>query len=268
MDNWIPEGLRDAPYFKADSEGNFRSMDQVRADLDNAAAWQGNSLRIPGPDASDEQKTEFMGKAVERIPGLMPVPIGEDVGELIYQKIGKPTEAEKYKFPEIEDSPFADETIGTMKARAFENNLTQTQFTKLVNDQLAVLQDSRAADDTMITQEQAVLQEEWGSAKDERMTDIANFLSNDESAPPELAQAVKDGKVTAQYARWLYNLVERVSEPGELNGQPRGEPTPTPAEAKARLNEINAQIIGMPETDPSYQHLYDQRLELAKAAFG
>ena len=45
----LPEALRDAPYFK-----KAETVDQVLADLQGAAAWQGNSLRIPGPDATPD----------------------------------------------------------------------------------------------------------------------------------------------------------------------------------------------------------------------
>ena len=47
----LPEQLRDAPYFK-----NAESPDQVRADLDGAAYWQGNSILKPTAEATDEAK--------------------------------------------------------------------------------------------------------------------------------------------------------------------------------------------------------------------
>ena len=266
MDDWkegLSEEIRQDPSLK-----DVQSVEDLAKMHISAQGMLGRSIRPPGPDASDEDKAAFIEKLTTDFDGIMRVPVGDEVGDEIYSKIGKPSEAGNYKFPEIEDSPFTDEQVGVMKARAFENNLTQTQFTNLVNDQLKVIQDSEAASNADVEQNRAILQQEWGAAHDERINDITAFLENDKGAPEALLEAVREGYVDAGYAKWLHGLVERVSEPGELNRQERGEPTLTPAEARAQLNEVNNRVIGMPPTDPEFEHLSKKRLELAELAFG
>ena len=263
--NWkdsLPEGFTDAPYFK-DAE----SPEQALQSIQDAAAWMGNSLRIPGPDASDEQKAEFMAKAVDRIPGLMPVPDPDNVGDVVYAKIGKPDTPEAYKAPEVEGFEVSPDQLGDLKSYAHENNMTQAQFDALYTRQANL---TKAEQENMIKtlqEEQTIIANEWGSAKDERLQEITNFLSNDENTPPELVDAVKGGKVTAAYARWLHGLVSRVAEPGELQGQESGESTLVPSEAKAQLEDLTARLVKMHPADPNYDHLVGKRVELAKQAF-
>lgn len=264
-ENWresLPEPFREAPYFK-DAESPEAALQAVQ----NAAAWQGNSLRIPGPDASDEDKAVFMEKAVERIPGLMPVPTEDSVGDMVFRKIGKPENAEGYKVPEIEDFELAGERAGELKAFAHENNYTQGQFEAMVRRDAELTKSQSEQVMNSLKEEQTLLSQEWGAATEERMGDIVAFLANDKTAPPALREAAQKGEITAEYARWLHGLVERVSEPGELARQPEGERKLPPSEALEQFHEITARLIKMQPGDPEYSMLKDKRMVLAEQAF-
>ena len=107
-DDWIPEQLRNAPYFKPTEDGTPRTVEQVIADLEGAASLQGDlsssHIRIPDREDSDAVKAATV-KALENIPGLTVIPTGDDPEqrEALLKSIGRPESADKYVAPEGAD---------------------------------------------------------------------------------------------------------------------------------------------------------------------
>jgi hypothetical protein len=254
----LPESLREAPYFK-----NAETVDQVLADLQGAAAWQGNSLRIPGPDATPEQVAEFRAKAQERIPGLMavPDPDAEDYTDTL-RKLGLPEAADKYKAPE--DCPIEGEQLGNLMAEAFDAGLTQAQFAKLLNKQVDAMRSAQEQFEAQHAAETTALKGEWGEAYQDRMDQVNAFLA-------EAPEALRDALPTldAESVRWLHNLAENMRESNQTVRQADGQrAVMTPAEASEQLQELTARLTTMRETDNPqlYQSLVQKRVDLVKAA--
>ncbi len=105
----LPDELKNAPIFKPAQDGTIKSVEQVVLDLNNLAQVAGNSLRMPGPDAGDDDIKAFHTKVMEKVPGLMVLPNMEDEANLAthFTKLGKPAtpEGKRIKTEEIIQDP-------------------------------------------------------------------------------------------------------------------------------------------------------------------
>ncbi len=255
----LPSELKEAPYLKGD-----KTPEQIVADLENAASWQGNSIRIPGPDATPEAKAEFMAKAVEKIPGLMPKPDGDNYNDVLSQ-LGKPAEAEGYKYAEGVD---LGDLGDTLKTQAFEAGLTQAQFSTLVAQQMSASESAQEAAEAAVAATYAELQGEWGQAADDRIRDVEALLSK-EDAPAALKAAFEDKDMDAATIKWLYGVAEAAGEKAQLKEQTDGRVGAlTPDEAREQAQEIWLRLAEMPMTDPRRAALKAKRTELVSMYAG
>lgn len=256
----LPDNLKSAPFFKPD-----KTPEQIIADLENAAGHLGNSIRIPGPDATDEQRKEFLAKAVEKLPGIMPVPEDDADVETVLEKLGRPKQATDYKLPE----GVKPEDLGEgFMADAWGLGLTQKQFTALVNKQVASRQAAQEGAEAFSKETQAALQAEWGAATEDRLSDVRAYL-NTEGAPEGMKQAFESGQMDQNTVKWLYSVVEATTEKSQLQEQASGrEGRLTPLEAREQAQEIWQKLYEMPPTDPRRPELLAKRRRLVEMYAG
>ena len=233
----LPEQLHDLPYLK-DAE----SPDVFKERVVNAASWMGNSVRMPGDDASDEDRQEFRKRVLERDEGLMPVPVGDDLTG-VFRKLGTPEKPEAYKTPEGVDLP--PEALGQMKAMAHKANMTQGQFEQYLSEWNTA--NTAATTEAQNKQAEALqaLKSEWGAAYDQRTTEIADFLKTNSSTPDSVLKSLQDGTLPAEQVRWLYSLADAVStEDSQFHQQqPDTAGMVPPIEAEAQAEEINKRLL-------------------------
>ena len=256
----LPDNLKGAPFFKPD-----KTPEQIIADLENAAGHMGNSIRIPGPDATDEQRKEFLAKAVEKLPGIMPVPEDDADVEAVLEKLGRPKQATDYRLPE---GVSADDLGEGFMADAWALGLTQKQFTDLVGKQVAQRQAAQEGAEAFSKETQAALQAEWGMAAEDRLSDVRAYL-NTEGAPDGLKAAFEAGQMDQHTIKWLYSVVEATTEKAQLQEQASGrEGRLTPYEAREQAQEIWQKLYELPQTDPRRAELLAKRRELVKMYAG
>lgn len=253
----LPEKLREAPFLKNPD----KSVDQIYADLEDAAGYMGNSLRIPGPDATDEDVAKFRERAAEKIPGLMavPDPDSDDYTDVL-RKIGLPEAADKYKVPE--DCPFEGEELANLMAKAHKDGLTQKQFSSQLGDLIAQVKDAREKAELRDTEQRALLQSEWGEAYEDRVAAVDKFL---EGAPEALRGLPRD----AETMRWLYDMADSFNEGTETTRQADGgSPKLTPGECREQAQEILVRLKGMRKADNPqlYDSLMHKRIDLLRRA--
>jgi hypothetical protein len=258
--NWkeaLPAELQSAPYFKS-----AETVEQVLADLTGAAAWQGNSLRIPGPDTTPEQKAEFAARAMEKIPGLITVPDPDsaDYGAF-FKKLGMPDDPNKYKVPE--EHGLTGDQVGQLKAQAHAMNMTQKQFDKWVGSQLDGMRTQTESAKQAVAEQQALIRTEWGAATEFKMSEIGAFLDSDTVIPADLKAAFKEGRLSAEYVKFLHHMAGAMSEGGEIAKQDGGEHPLTPLEAKEQFHELTQRLVAMRSTDARYMELVNKRAALA-----
>lgn len=236
-EGWLPEDLAENPSLK-----KFQSAGDLAKSYLEIENFRGNSIRIPGEDAGEEQRQEFLQKVIDKVPGLMPVPNTDDPEAVaqIRRQLGAPKDAEGYTVPEVDSKGIqVDMSVAEVfKGVAAKHGLSQDQFQGIVKDITENNVNSALQTQQEIDAENLKLAGEWGHAHEQRMKQIANFAEKTE-APPELIQALSLGKVHANTARWLYGLLNQFAGEGaaEFN-VPAQDKVMAPAEAKAQIDEI------------------------------
>jgi len=266
----LPEDLRNAPIFKPAEDGTIKSVEQVIIDLTNLTQVAGNSLRMPGPDAGDDDIAAFQARVMEKVPGLMVLPNMEDEENVAahFTKFGKPKAAEDYKVPEIEGFELAN--VGDVKALAHANNMTQAQFTREITNQATALANASEKLATQHTEQTDIIKSEWGSAYDQNHIVVGKLLKENTLAPPELVEAFDKGELPAGMMRYLLNLSELGAEGTTFSKQSDGTDTvPVPEEAMEQLNEVENRLFAkdMRPGKPEYDLLVARRNKLMRLAY-
>jgi hypothetical protein len=275
MSEWketLPEAFRDAPYFKS-----AETAEAALAELNNAAQWQGNSLRMPGPDAGADDIAAFQSKVMEKVPGLMATPNMEDADSMaaIMGKLGKPAEASGYKLPTMpEGVTLEGDALTGLQTQAHSMNMTQAQFEAQVGQMTGAQVNATEAQTLAIAEAKQTLQTDWGNAFESRMEDIANFLKTDADTPPGILADMEAGRIPAEQMKWLHKLSQLGEEASPVQGQENNAGEPTPAEAEEQLIEIENQLMTggdngrpMSPSDPRYTGLVAKREQRMLQAF-
>lgn len=258
----LPAELIAAPYFRGAD-----SMASAIADITQAADTQGNSLRIPGPDADDAARADFYAKIVEKAPGVMRTPdLTDDAAiDAVLTQLGKPAEMKDYALTEVEGIKLTDEKTGELKRFAHESGLTNKQFDAFMGKVLAQDATSLSASDTAHQTEIDTLKGEWGAAYDQRMAKVKKVLDLS-GADASLVEAFTAGHLKAAELRMFHNLGERLGggEGGAVGDQGKGEPPPamTPHEAVLQLAEIDNRLVGKFLPEDQKRALMAKRMEL------
>lgn len=263
----LPEKLREAPFIKKAS-----SIDEALQALDNAAQHMGNSVRIPGVDASDEARSEFRNKMLELYPDVMakPDPDNEESVRKVLRSLGAPAEADAYQMPEIEgmDEQPDPESVGAMKALAHEANMTQKQFAAWVQKAAkAKMVVNRTQQETW-REGMAALRTEWGEAFDQRHA-LAMRVAQKTGAPGDLQEQLQQNQAGPGVLRWLYDLGTRLGpEALEITkqGGPSGDPILSPDEALAQLSEVEGRLFDRTIDPQTKQALMRKRDKLIRMA--
>jgi hypothetical protein len=254
----IPSELKEAPYFKPQEDGTPRQLEQVVADLSNAAKLQGNlaesHIKIPSPEAAQEDIDSFRERVLQADPNLIRKP--DDHSPV-------PENADGYKDPE----GFELDTTQA-KALAEKGKWTQAQYEGFVE---SMANESKATKDGQaqwLADQGAAISEALGSAKDDHLARTVAALS--ESAP-EVAQAITDGTMDAKTVLAIDKLVHQImdmgGEQGQFNEQAgAGSRVPTPLEAQTKCTEIRGQMAEMRMSDPQYPLLQAKLLDYQRLA--
>ena len=225
----LPEDLREAAILKDVPDINTlakRFVDQ--------SAFVGQSIRIPGPDAGDEDRQKFYDKLLKNAPNLMPKPDFDkpDQEQQFWRSIGRPDDAKGYTLPD--GLTFDEATVESLRADAHALGLTKAQFNRYLEKYKAASEDiSKSRADAL-----KGLQTEWGQAYNERMARLEESMKQ-AKLPDEVVAAVKSGQLSPSIVNFLYSAVEAAGQAeGNLNDQSTVTGKLTPSQAKERVNEI------------------------------
>lgn len=169
MDILSPE-LKDASNLK-----NFKTADDLAKSYVELQRMVGNSVRIPGADATAEAKKEFL----EKIKGVEGILMQDDPD--LMTKLGRPESPESYSFnlPEgIKDiDPTIDAELGDFRKVAHELGLTAEQASKLVDYRMGTLDNFMKAQEEVRANAEAQLRKTWGPEFDNRLEGAKKVLS-------------------------------------------------------------------------------------------
>jgi len=262
----MPEELQSAPFFKPLEDGSHRTIDQVVSDLTNAAAHMGNSLRMPGPDASDEDRMNFAMRAAEKNPMLMVRPNTEDAEamESLLKTLGKPDEPSEYALPE--EVEIAEDALVSLRQKAHQYGMTKKQFESWVKDMHNESQESMQRQQDALEQDINGLKADWGDAMQSRLERIAGTLAKT-GAPEYLTEALKNNKLPSTDIKWLYSLAESLGGEGQpLSQDTNHQDVMTPDEARRQAREITRNPILKDPSHPEYRRLVQKRFLLMEKA--
>ena len=260
--NWkesLPEPLRDAPWI-----GKADSLEAAVGQLQDAAQYLGNAIRIPSEDAGDSDMAAFREKLLSREHiGLMPKPKqGDDVDVL--RALGMPEKAEQYDVAGIDHAP-EGERLGQLRAMAHEAKMTAGQFKKWVAELSAADYKTQEQMEYERGQQMKELQGEWGSAYDQKVG-FALKAAEATQAPDFVMEMLRSGTADPKTLRWLSNTYDQL-----VNDAPQGAvqgkdvvPELTPAEAEARLGEIERRLFDRATPKHEIPMLNEKRLKLIK----
>lgn len=216
---------------------NYKSFTDFVEGAVNTKAMVGNSIRIPGEDAGQEDWSQFTQKLQSRVPGVMLKPdfSEKEQAEEFWKLAGKPEDEKGYGLPE--DAKIPEPVADGLRKMAFESNLTKAQWQKFVDlfnsGETQRQENARTELETARNQ----LKDEWGMAFPERVEAARKI--NDEFYPGRDFESVSPKELKS-----LYSVYEATTGKGaQAATQPGGEkPMMTPAEAEEQAAEIMRRI--------------------------
>ncbi|MEP5568427.1 MAG: hypothetical protein ABJN62_11375 [Halioglobus sp.] len=233
QENWkdsLPSALQVAPYFK-----NAESVDQVLADLNNAASWQGNSVKLP---ATDDDLPAFKEKLEGKYPDLFGIePAAPDLSQ--------------YEPPEEYEAEASDE----LKAQAKELGLTQKQFDKL----LEVTGAQEEAQQQWAKDQHQELTEKYGLDRDSVIQQAAATAAST-GAPESVVNLIEQG-TDASLVNWMASIQGLASEQAVIT---HDVTPPVMADPLGKVQEIDAQLMDksmVPGSD-EYSRLISEKVKV------
>ena len=247
---------------------------QTPKDLFNSYAYYrnkvGSSINIPGENATEQERSDFLSKLRNQVPQLLDMPEAEDADGMsnLYQRLGRPEDREGYDVPtfELEDGvKMNDDQIDKFKDIALKYNLTKSQFQGVLQDYLGGGLEAANAGQVAFRKEMDELKGEWGEAYDYRVKQTLaiakEFFPN--TGLPDMIEA---GTVGAGSLRDLNALVAQLGSEGQqLVGQVNSQGANTPQELRDQAAELLTKITTM-NPGQERQRAIDKRVKLLQAA--
>lgn len=249
----LPEEYRDNETLK-----RFNDPADLAKSYVELRGLQGNSIRIPGKDAPEKDRKEFLESLINRVPEVMFKPNFEDPeqGPEFWRTLGSPEDTDGYENPEDLPTALGDDVEAGLRKAAKDANLTKTQYKKFVEQLAQGLSQSQEAQREAIETENAALKQEWGMTFSERV-DAAKKIHEETGLYPD-----RDfGDLTPKEIKSLYLMHEAMTGKGPQAHRQGDQQTRlmTPEEAKAQAAEIMRRVHD-PESDLSQ----DEKMQLIK----
>lgn len=245
--------LRDNPSLK-----DFNDVSSLAKSFVEQKAFVGNSLRPPGPGASDAERQDFYKKLTTHAPHLVPVVEGDAEAEkVLWGKLGRPDKPEGYDF---KPPAGVEVDLEGLRTAAVAGGLTKKQFEALAAKTVAGVQAQSA------TQQKEVdaLFTEWGTAKESKLK-AAAALALKSGQSETVAGRILAGKMSAQQLKtWDFFATAIGSESKEIAGQGgnKGGEGMTRDEAQRQFAEIQRNPAYFNASAPDHQQLVDRALAL------
>lgn len=242
--NELPEELQ-----QNETLNQYKTIDEALNGFIETKSAMGNSLRIPGDNASDDDNTAFITKLMDKVPSLMKRPDNDDAD--FWKTFGTPEDGTGYEVPEGVTLPDGSEE--TLREIMHEAKLSKRQAADMLKAMGSrgdlVIEAQELATETA----EKKLRAEWGSAYDARMSMVDKVK----------AEFFADGMTPAS----LYKLGKAMlSGESEFQIQPEGGTGMAPAEALAQIAEIDANPAYWDKSHPQQKSLMAKRMKLLSVA--
>ena len=236
----LPEGWRDQLPEDIKDNGvldDVSSIDQMAKMIVNGRQLQTHQISIPSEDASPEKREEFLKDLQNKVPDLVYVGEGADLGNL-YDRMGRPKEAAEYQLGEVPD-PLKD-NFAKLAAKAHEVGVTDGQMKALSETILGDFNENMNQSASQIEASKKEIEREFGEATPEKLKAAAQFAKQvgfDEG----FADAIGDGLVGLDNLKAFDKMMDGFESPGPRIGDEAGSSGfthLTPDQAELQLSEI------------------------------
>lgn len=207
MDNWYDsiedETLQNAAKKFDSPEKMVKSYTEAESALGN---WKANGVRIPGPDATDEDRQKALDR-LKQVSDRVIIRPGEEATDeekaLYYQTLGVPEDPAGYKPPEgLEVSD--EEAMSRAVELAKEMKLTKSQFKDFVSKMVEFSQSEGEKTAAQREQDRGIVKRQFGEKYEDTQTlikDMASHFAHPDHPIPEESPGA-----------WFDLLMERMSQ--------------------------------------------------------
>ena len=222
--------------------GKFDGPEALARGYQNLETMSGTSIRIPGDDASKEDRAAFLTKLTKAAPDLMVKPDLEGDNKMeVFRSLGMPEDAEGYSLKELEgaDAKAVNAELKPLRDMALTAGLTNEQYQIVAGAMMGANHQQSLSAQEAFGKDVTALKNEWGDAYGDRYRAAAEIAKR--TGAPEGVQALfKNGTINTETIKWMYDLHKSFGGEGsELTLQPGGANINSgPEEAKAQLKEI------------------------------
>jgi hypothetical protein len=237
----------------------FPTVEELAKSYKNLEAFKGNSIRIAGPDASEEERSAIYQKVMKHMPELMlkPNPEAPEQMREFHAMLGVPDDISGYEYDGTNLTP---EMVAEFKMAAKEADMTKAQWKKQIKiwDEMGAA--TQQQKEEARTRMGAELKGEWGMAFEDRYHVVEKFIEEN----PGLGNI---DSMSPEQIKTYYNLSKSLLQQPQTGTQPPPRGAITPEEARAQIAEIKNNPAFM-STNPAHrqehQRLMKKHIELLK----
>lgn len=214
----------------------YNSLEEALKGHINTKAAMGRSIRIPGEDAGETDRKQFLEKLINNAPEVMLKPdfSSPDQSQEFYRTLGLPEEFSQYNNPE--DTNVNADVEAQLREVLFAANVTDSQYKKIMKSFSDMEATTKELTDQTFEDQANELKGKWGTTHEERLASAKKM--NDEFYPGRDFAALSSGDIES-----LYNIHISVTGKGpQAPGQPEDPPGMTPTEAREQADEIMRRV--------------------------
>jgi hypothetical protein len=215
----------------------YNSLEEALKGHIKTKSLVGSSIRVPGPDAGEEDTQAFYQKILDKDLNLMLKPDFSEPEQAkdFYNLYGKPGDAAQYKMPE--GHTLAPDVESELREMSFSAHMNQEQFQNLVTGMDGRNQQLQENTKGQYDESMESLRGKWGMAFEDRSTAAKEI--NKEYYPDRLFD-----NLTASEREALYAISESLTGKGaQVAGQGDGQVAAvTPTEAREQAEEIMRRV--------------------------
>lgn len=266
--------IQDDSLKQEQSLASFKDVTNLAKSYVNLSKMMGNSLRVPGPDASEEARNEFYKKVTSSVNDLIRLPDKGDKEAManLYSRLGRPESPDNYDIRLPEDVPqelVNQDMLKGFKNYAYELGLNSDQVQKLI--EFDTQRQMQMYDHLAVEKEQgaAILKKMWGNDFDNRSQAAQKMIELYGQKYPEAAKQLLNKHVTDPLVyQMLAELGQMYQERGHIQSKSMQFGL-TPDEARARIQEIrsNGRHALHNPSDPNHEAAMEQMSKLYAAAY-
>ncbi len=227
----------------------------------------GNSIRIPGEDAGDDDVIKFRARLQEKVPGLIPTPDSEDAESIriFRESLGTAKASSEYAMPSIEGITVDEKREALMRDTALDLGISKKQFEGFLTKMYEADVTNLDIQSHTLEEDALALKKEWGVTHTNRMKALHDNLLLSE-APEALADAIKNNTAGSATTKWLDSLFSKLGETSEIgkHKEDKSGDGLEPVEAAERANEVRKKLTapGMVTTSNEYKALLAKLIKL------